>query len=150
MGYAAGETLVLWQLQAVAGFSPSNTTRAKWGILNTGAAPLYGILRQGEWSMTWIAATVAEFTWTTVIELWRRWLDDGTTATDLQADLDAVLARFLAYRKLGDTTDTINDSNPRRGGEPEAMWRAGGAGPAWLRAQITIEWKEHQTITFAE
>lgn len=150
MGYTAGEALVLAQLQAVAGFSSANTSRAKWLILNSGNAKVYGILRKGEWSMEWISATMAHFTWTTVIEIWQRWVDDGATQIALESAVDQVIARFLAYRKLGDTTDRINDSNPRRGGEPAEMWLAGGNGPSWLRAEVELEWEEHVAVTYAE
>lgn len=150
MNYPLGEELVLRQVQAVAGFGPHNTSRGKWGVLNTGAAPVYAILHPGEWTMAFISANVAEFTWQTIVQVWQRYSADGVAMADLQANVDLVLLRLLAYRKLGDTTDRVNDSNPRRGGEALEMWTAGGNGPAWLRQDIVVEWKEHRAVTFAE
>ena len=148
-GYPDGEELVLRQVQATAGFGPRNATRGKWGVLNTGKAPVYAILHKGEWTMSFISATVAEFTWQTIVQVWQSWINDGSTQADLDANVEALIERFLAYRKLADTTDTINDSNPRRGGEPSEMWVKGG-GPRWLKADIIVEWKEQRPVTFAE
>ena len=150
MGYRAGEALVLAQVQAVTGFGASNTSRGRYQILNTGLAAVYAILRKGEWRMDWIGTGRARFTWTTIVEVWQRWRDDGTTLTDLEANVDTLITRFLQYRKLGDTTDAVNDSDPRRGGEPVEKWRAGGNGPAWLMADIVVEWTEEQAVTFEE
>jgi hypothetical protein len=149
-GYADGEALVLAQVQAVAGFGPANTSRGKWGLLNTGAAPVYAILHKGEWAMTWLGPTLSEFTWQTVVQVWQSYTADGVALTNLEANEELLIARFLAYRKLGDTAGIINDSNPRRGGAPTEMWEAGGNGPRWLRLDIIVEWKEHRSVTFAE
>lgn len=149
-GYPAGEAKVLAQVQAVAGFGPHNAARGKWGILDSGKAKVYAILYPGEWSLAWISATVVEVTYLTIVQVWQSYTNDGETLADLQANVELLFTRFLEYRKLGDTGDSINDSNPRRGGEPSEMWSKGGNGPRWLRQDFAVEWKEHRAVSFAE
>lgn len=155
-GYSSGEALVLTQLRAVSGFSAnadpngiSNTSRGDYSILNTGVSQVYGIIVPGESKIEQGTTTVFFNRWNTVIQIWQQYIDDGTTLTALEANVDLVIARFLAYRKLGDTSGIIQDSNPRTVGKPQEMWIRGGDGPAWLRQDVNIEWIEEQQVTYA-
>lgn len=148
--YAAGEALALTQVQAVSGFGASNTSRANWRILNGGKANVYAILHYGGFSMEFLSSSMVQYTWITVIEVWQRYTTEEATVPALTANLALIIQRLLAYRKLGDSRDVINDSNPRRGGAPAEMWTRNGNGPAWLRAEIELEWREQTIVTFAE
>lgn len=150
MSYAAGEALVLAQVQACASFSSTNTSRANWKVLNKGKASTYAILRPGAFQREFIANTTVQTTWQTIVEVWERYVDDQTTMTTLQAKYQEIVDRIDAYRKLGNGAGVIQDAVVRSGGEPEAMWRNRGDGASWLRQQLVVEWKEEQTITFAE
>lgn len=149
--YAFGEALVLTQLRSVSGFTSANTSRNNWAILNSGKAAVYAIVRKGAWEMEWQSYTVARFAWQTVIELWQQWTqDDAATRAALDANEALVLARFLAYHRLGDTAGRVQDSTPRRADEPEVMFDAARNTAAFLRASIVIEWQEVAEIAFAE
>lgn len=149
MSYAAGEALVLTQLQAVTGFSSNNTSRGKWGILNSGKDDNYGIIKPGAFSREQVAMTTNLTSWQTIIQVWQRYKDDGTTLTNLETHTDNILTRFDQYRKLADTTGTIVDSFVESGGEAQEMWNKNG-GLSWLKQDLIVTWQEHTNVTYAE
>lgn len=154
MSYAAGETLVLARLQAITGtpapWSSTNTSRGKWGILNSGKSDHYGILKPGPGTNQFISGTVSVRTHSTVIEVWQQYVDDGTTLESLEALSEAILDQFDANRKLGDTTAAIEDARCVSWSEVNEKWKRGGNGPAWLEQDFVIQWSEENNVTFTE
>lgn len=148
--YSQGEALVLAQLQAVSGFSAENTSRGKWGILNTGKSAFYGIIKPGPVATRFMTGTAKGWDYGTLIQIWQRYKDDGTTLTDLEARVELVKARFDAYRLLGDTSGSIENSEVTALSEVQERWKRGNNGPSWLMQEITITWKEQAIVTFAE
>lgn len=147
--YSEGEALILAQLQAVSGFSSSNTSRGDWGILNSGAAAFYGIVKPGAFSREQGAMAMNVSTFNTVIQVWQRYKNDGATMTDLQGHAKDVINRFDAYRKVGDTTGTIVDAALIEGREVEEMWTKDG-GLNWLKQDLIVRWQEHDNVTYSE
>lgn len=150
MSYSAGEALILTQVQNVSGFSANNTSRGKYGILNTGKAAVYAILRPGPFENAIVAPLTVHTDWTTIVEVWQRYKDDGSTLTDLEGNVQAILTRLNLYRKLADTTNSIVDAVANIGSEPVEVTAQGGGGPLWLKQEITVSWKEETSITPAE
>lgn len=148
MSYPAGEALALTQLQQVSGFSANNTSRGKWKMLSSGKSDHYGILKPGSFKIS--DRSQIGTLWRTIVMIYQRYKDDGTSLTDLEANVDAVILRFRQYRKLADTTGTISDSSVVEGSEVTEIWNKGANGPAWLRQDITIEWSEENHVTYAE
>ena len=149
MSYSAGEALILTQLQAVSSFSSTNTSRGKWGLLNTGKSDHYGIIKPGAFEREQGAMSMNQTTWQTIIQIWQRYKDDGDSMTNLETHIWNILARFDQYRKAADTTGTIVDVFANRGGEMQEMWNKDG-GLSWLKQEITITWLEQDNITYAE
>jgi len=150
MSYASGEALILTRLQTLSNFNDNNTSRGKWAVLNSGNSSVYGILREGMSEHPQGTGKHFFEKHKTIIEVWQRYKDDGTTRTDLQARVEEVKAEFYARRLLGSANSTIQDSKPARTGEPAEMWKEGGNGPAWMMQEVTIEWTEEVSVTFAE
>lgn len=148
MGYSDGEALALTQLQNVSGFTSANTSRGKWGLLNTGNSDHYGILKPGKWRKS--DRSQIGTIWQTIIAVYQRYKDDGTSLIALEANAAAIKLRFEQYRKLGDATGNISDSEPISGSEVTEVWTKGGNGPSWLKQEITIEWSEENHVTYAE
>jgi len=144
MTYPAGEALILTQLQSVTGFTSTNTARAKWGLLNSGKSDHYAIVKPG----TFNEDTENNFGWVnrTIIQVWQRYVDDGTTATNLEGYVNAVKQRFMLYRKLG---GSVMDSRVIGGSEMQERWNKDG-GLVWLSQDVIIEWKEQEIVTYAE
>lgn len=151
MSYTSGEALVLARLQAIAGgaWTSTNTARGKWSQLDSGAADHYAVLRMGAFTSDPLTGGTEMNHWSTVIELWQSYRDDGTSYTNLLGYVEAILDQFNAYRKLGDTTGTVSDSSIDRGDEIEEMWTKGG-GVRWLRQRLYVSWSEENPVTYAE
>ncbi len=149
MTYVNGETLILTVLQGVTGFSSANTSRGKWGILNSGRDNNYGIIKPGSFEREQSAISANMTTYQTIIQVWNRYKDDGTTLTDLEALVDSIIARFDARRKGLDTSGTIIDMFIASGREVEEMWNKSG-GLSWLKQDLVVTWMEESTITYVE
>lgn len=148
MSYQSGEALVLTQLRNVSGFTSDNTARGKWNLLNSGKSDHYGIIKPGAFRLS--DRSQIGTIWRTIIQVWYRYKDDGTTLENLEALADATILRFRQYRKLGDTTGTISDSTVAEGADVQEMWNKGANGPAWLMWPITVEWSEENHVTYQE
>lgn len=147
-GYSAGEAAILAKVQGATGFDATNTARGDWKPLNKGLSDHYAILRQGPFE---IAANSlgggVRTVWTTVIEVWTRYVDDAETRTDLYGYSAAVMAELWKWAHLGGPAEDMNITG---GAEPREMWKEGGNGPAWLMQELTVSWAEVSTVTFSE
>ena len=152
LGYSGGEALVLARLQAISGnvWTANNSGVGRWDLLNTGASDHYAILYPGEGKSEFDAAAESLQTYQTIIQVWQAYVDDGTSVTNLESYIEAILHQYDIYRKLGDTGGTIYDSSITGYTKPEEMWDKNGDGPFWIRIEFTVEWKEQENVVFAE
>ena len=91
-----------------------------------------------------------ETIWRVIIQVWRRYKDDGDTLTNLEADVELLRARFAQYRKLADTTNQVADASIKGGSAAQERWVKGGNGPAWLMQEIFLDVQEFENVTYAE
>lgn len=151
MTESAGLTLIQTQVQAVSGFNTAgNVTISKWGILNSGKADHYAIIKPGMVERPRITMRTRDIDYRTVIEVWQRYKDDGTTLTTLLGYVDAIAARLDKYRKLADTTGAIRDAEVSGYSEVTEQWRDNADGPSWLKRDVYVDWKAETTPTYAE
>lgn len=146
-GYGIGEAALATLIANVTGYTAGNVTRGKWGVLNTGKAAKYAIIKPGDGARLFETHNMVTENWRTVVQVWHRYRDDGTTLTDLEADVEALLAKIDKNNDLGDTTGYVQYSDAVNVGECQEMWKRGG-GPSWLRQDITISWTGQRVITF--
>lgn len=149
MSYSNGESLLLTLVASVTGFSSTNTSRGKWGMLNKGLSARYAILKPGAFTRRFIGHTLVQETWSTIVEVWRRYEDDGTSMTNLEADVENVINKIDTSPRMGDTTGTITDSNAIGGGAVQEVMDKDGNGPYWVKQDITVQWQEETLVTFA-
>ena len=151
MSYPSGEALILTRLRAITGsvWTATNTSRGNWLMLNTGVSDHYAVLKMGAGTNDGMSFSATLRSYTTVIEVWQSYQDDGSSYTNMLGYWEAILDMFDQYRKLGDTTGTVQDARCTRWDEIEERWTAGG-GPRWLKQQFYIEWQEENTVTYAE
>lgn len=152
--YPEGETLALAVLRTVTGFTGStstteNTSRGKWGILNSGNSDHYGILKPGTFKRGQSAMSANTTTFQTVIEVWQRYVDDGSSLTNLEGYVKAIINVFDQKRKLGDSTGTIMESFITDGREVTQQWNKDGA-LVWLKQDLILEWQEFEEVAYAE
>lgn len=149
MSENAGITLLSTQIQAVSGFSSSNVDVADWKLLNSGRSDHYAILKPGAAERPPLSFTVKDNNYRTIIEVWQRYKDDGTTLTSLLTHVDNITARIDQYRKLADTTKTLRDANVTGYGEVTEQWSRDG-GLSWLKRDVFVDWTEEEALTYAE
>jgi hypothetical protein len=149
MSESAGLTLISTQVQAATGFSSSNVDIADWKLLNSGKSDHYAIIRPGPTERPQLTMRTVDNRYRTVIEVWQRYKDDGTTLTSLLGYVDAITARLDPRRKLVDTTGTIRDANITGYSEVTEQWNKDG-GPSWLKRDILLDWLEEEVITYVE
>ena len=146
MSYSAGEALLLTRVQACTGFSSTNTARAKWGLLDSGASDHYAILKAGRTDITWITLKDYQVTYRTIVQVWQRYVDDGVTSTNLYGYV-ANLFAILSYPHLA---GGLVDSTIESISEVQERWKAGSDGPQWLMQEIEVSWVEQTEVSFAE
>lgn len=137
------------KLQAITGtvWTATNSARGKWKMLNSGTSDHYAVLRAGAGANDFMTLSASLRSYTTVIEVWQSYMDDGTSYTNMLAYMEGILDQFDASRKLGDTTGAVQDARCTHWDEIEERWVRGG-GPRWLKQNFYIEWKEENNVTF--
>lgn len=145
----AGIKLIAYQIQSSTGFTASNVTIAKWGILNQGKSDHYAIIRPGKTDRTGLTFTVKDNAYQTIIEVWQRYKDDGSSVTELLTHVDNITTTLDQYRKVGDTTRIIRDVNVTGYSEVKEQWNKSG-GAAWLSRDIIVDWMEEEAVIYAE
>ena len=149
MSYSAGEALLLILIRTVSGYTSANSRRGKWKMLNDGRSNHYAVLKPGAFGpRVHEAPGMVLERWGTIIQVWQRYKDDGDSLTDLEAEVEKIIAKVDKDPNMGDTTGLVLDSDLRRGGEVQEMWKTRGGGPAWLMQELVVEWSEQRTVTY--
>lgn len=141
--------LVAAQVRNVSGFSTSNVTVGKWGILNSGNSKVYAIIKPGATNRPPLTFSVFDNQGQTIIQVWQRYKDDGTTLTDLMANVDLIVARLDQYWQLADTSNTLRNADVSSKGEVTERWDNDGA-LSWLSRDIVVSWQKEEAVTYAE
>lgn len=150
MSESAGLTLLAVQIKALTSFDADNTSICKWGILNSGRNDHYVIIRPGPAAITGLTFATKDRTYRTIVEVWQRYIDDGSSVTDLLGYCEQIVNRIDEYRKLADTTAALRDANVIEMGEVTEQWRNNADGPAWLKRDLIVEWHEEAEVDYAE
>ena len=154
MAETAGLTLIQNLINALSAFSKTGTGRnitiAKWGILNSGNADHYAIIKPGPTERPRISFRFRDNAYRTIIEVWQRFKNDGDTMTTLMDYVNTIAAQLDKYRKLADATGTIRDAEVSGFGAITEQWRDNADGPAWLMREIFVDWKEESNVSLQE
>lgn len=144
MAYVDGEVAIQTYLQSLPFAPPDTVTRKNWHHLNSGRAKLYIVLKRGPFTRVYSGmAGQSTTTWTTICEVWRIHDSEPDAALELDAVLDEIITAIERNPTLG---GVALDSGVTSGDEVVGQWLKGGAGPAWLMAQLNITWQETQYI----
>ena len=144
MAYIDGENLIATVIKAHANFDADNVAQAKWNFLDSGKNDHYAILKHGGMLPERISKKVYVARHVTIIQVWQRYKDDGSTAVSLYGYVGNVLTQIEDNEKLGDTGGIIQNASPAEVGQVEEMWLLGG-GPAWLKQEVSVLWQEQVT-----
>ena len=146
MGYSVGESAILTLIRALSDYNSGNTARQDWKPLHRGKAAYYAILSPGPWTSERISPTGYHDNWTTVIEVWRRYVDDTRPAL-LQDNVADIIAQIRKYPTLNGA-DGVQDS--KIPGGPGMVEVELGNGSLWARWDINCEWTEETEVSYAE
>lgn len=144
MSYSTGEAAILDVLRLHKAYSPKNTGRGTFGLLDKGGSDRYVILRMGAAANEQLAITTAQTTWTTELMVYRAYVDDGDSAVKLQGHVQEVIEHLEQYPTLN---GAVADSQIVTVGAMEQTMMVAN-GPMWLRSTIAIQWQEEREITY--
>lgn len=140
MSYSQGEAAILTRLQAHEDFSSDNATRGDYGLLNSGHDNVYLVVRPGDpGEQEYITFRVYVVAWNTVIEVWQRYLNETTTLTDLEANVEKIKTQMESYPQLGLSQVQYSIMTI---GTPTEQWTEDGSALVWLKQEINIQWQE--------
>ena len=146
MGYSVGEAAILTLVRAVTGFNSDNTARQDWKPLHSGKATVYVILRPGPWTPERMSSITYHDHWLTVIEVWRRYVDDTRPAL-LQDNVDDIVTQIRKY-------PTLNGASGVQGsditGGPDMVEVELKNSSLWAKWEINCEWTEETEVSYAE
>ena len=147
MAYTDGEGAILTRIRAHSDFSTSNTDANDWKILDSGNSAFYAILKPNEEpnDVEYYAFGSYVIRWQTVVEIWQRYKDDGTTAASLFGNVQKIIAQMQPYKTLG--LANVQNAEVVSVTAPSFRWDQDG-GPAWMVQEVNIEWHEQSEITF--
>lgn len=147
MSYTTGEAAILARIRAHSDFSTSNTDANDWKLIDSGNSAFYAILKPNEdpAEMEFHALGAYRVLWQTVVEVWQRYKDDGTTAASLFGNVQKIIGQMQPYKTLG--LSNVQNSQINSITAPSYRWDKDG-GPAWLVQELNILWLEEVEVTF--
>ena len=148
MTYAAGEALILTQIQALSSFNTSNSSRGIYSMLNTGAAKSYVILRPGPIVSNEETGGGGRYTtvWVTFCDLSVKLKDYGETLIEVENRREEIINRFRQY------THANNDSAIEKVAVVSApdIIEVTASSFKYLQQQLRIEWTEVSYVTLQD
>ena len=150
MGYSDGSALLLARIHELSSFNEFNAAEEDWGILNSGAAEVYAILRPGEHTTepASIGQRTVHTTWNCIVELWTLYDAVATPAALLKEAIDDIIVKIAQYPHLGDSSQVLY-ATTYTGGEMQERWTSEG-GPKWAVWEVIVAWLQERTVTPAE
>ncbi len=146
-GYSDVEALWLTRIRAISGYDENNTSRGDWRILDNGKASVYVILKPGSHTREMLTFKNRQNVWQTIIEVWQKYRDDGSTLTNLEANYNTLLSNLDQYPRLGDTGNTVQQGQVTAVNE---VTQNPADAPQWLVATMIGTVNEEITISFQE
>ena len=146
MSYATGEAAILTLIRALSGYDTNNTDRQDWSLLGKGKAAVYAILRPGPWTNQRATITSSVRQWRTVIEVWRRYIDDSKPVA-LQSDVVTIVEQLEKYPTLNGASGVLRAEIVGGGNMEEIEIRTSKV--LWAKWDIYCDWSEEKVITYA-
>jgi len=143
MSYATGEAAILTLIRALSAYDSSNSDRQDWKILQSGKSSYYAVLRPGPMENERISPTIFHKTWTTVVEIWRRYIDDDKPVA-LQGDVGTVITQLEKYRTLNNSGVVLAWIE----GMDDMQEVTLANGSLWARWNINVRWIEETAVTY--
>ena len=146
MSYKNGAKQLLNVIRTVDGLSTVNTSQEDWGILSSGSAEVYAILRPGSHTTepVSIGQRTVHPTWNTVIELWTIFDNVAGPISVLKRYADEIIEAIALYPYLGDSSTIL--SSLAISAEEMLEKQLVETGPLWATWDVTVGWLEERQI----
>ncbi|MGH9158200.1 MAG: hypothetical protein ACRD1K_20720 [Acidimicrobiales bacterium] len=153
MSYVTVETRVQSLLQGITGTFPvaASVSRGDYRVLDSGEASL-AVLTPGNFDEGRVGqggAQIVEREWHVLIDLFRKYLDDGTSWQNFAADRDAVLQE-LERRPTLNSLDGIVGVALSADSDPGEVFDENDNGPFFIWQRIRIQTMERADVTGGE
>lgn len=151
MSYASVEVAVQTLLQAMTEFADADVSRGDYKILDSGADNL-AVLTPGAFIKDEAAQAGARKSlrnWNVIIDLFRKYLDDGTTWTDFEATRDALVDRLELFPSLNGTAG-VTLVGVEADSDPAEIFDEDDNGPFFLFQRIRVAVNERTDLSGGE
>lgn len=130
--YADVEAAWLAEIQAMPEFDTTNSGRGNWKLLSSGNDDHYAILKPGTRSREMLTISRRLDMAQTIIQLWQRYVDDGTSLLSMESLVDATLTALDATHTFGGLAGVIDAEVT----EVREMQQVPGDAPQWLLVEL--------------
>jgi len=141
MSYATIEAQIQTLIQALGAFDDADVTRGDYRVLDAGSAP-YVVLCPGAFSYRpagdW--AQVA-YEWNTVVELFERYVGDGSEYTNLGTDIGTIVQQIAIYPSL-DGLANVTRATVEPDGGPIGIYLQESSVPQFLLQRLIVRTHE--------
>ena len=147
MSYSTIEARIQTLIQALDDFGTADVVRGDYRVLDRGSAP-YVVLRPGGFErMPHTFAGGRKTEWSIVVELFEKYIGDGTEQTNLEGHRQAIIDTADAYPTLNGLSG-VHFATLSSGEIPRPVYDADGSGPFFL-LQI-MKWEVLELTTARE
>ena len=135
MSYAVIEAAVQTLLQALGQYGDADVTRGDWRVLDSGSGPYavvyagpFDVEEGGDWGQK-------VYAWTVYVEVFERYLDNGTSETNLETRVQNTVDQLCAYPTL-DGASGVTLAMPVHADELRYVFDEQGGGPHFIMQRI--------------
>lgn len=145
------EAAVQTLLQAMTEFASADVTRGDYRRLDKGTNNI-AVLTPGAFEQDGVGQAGARKSirnWSVVIDLFRKYVDDGTTWTNFEATRDALIVQLEKYPSL-DSTAGVTLVTMDAGSDPAEVYDEDDNGPFFLFQRIRVAINERADLSGGE
>ncbi len=151
MTYAVVEAAVQTLLQAMTEFANADVTQGDYRRLDDGTNNI-AVLTPGAFEQDGVAQAGARKSirnWNVIIDLFRKYVDDGNTWTNFTATRDALIVQLEKYPSL-DSTAGVTLVTMSAGSDPAEIFDDDDNGPFFLFQRIRVTVNERADLSGGE
>lgn len=149
MSYASVESTIKTILQAMSRFADADVTQGDYRVLDSTTIDDCVVLKPGPFGQADVRAAMSFREWTTVLELFHEYGDEGTTFTNFIASRDDVISTLEKYPTLNSGTG-ITRIRVYADGDVMPVNDEDGAGPFFVMQQLRVVVSERADISGGE
>lgn len=149
MSYAVCEAAAQTLIQGLDAFADADVTRSDWTVLDRGSPP-YVVLWRGAWEREEFYSGGGYMVfWMINVDVFERYLDDGSSYTNLEATAQGIEDELGKYPTLNSASGVVR-AILIGGSEPTQVFDRAGGGPHFLLQTLRLRVHEVEQVTGGE